>query len=99
MEIVCPEGQGSKFNVQGSNSKPETRNQELETRNYKFEACENGILCEPDDVESLAAGIRKMMEDDEYRESVRAKAIERSKYYSIENTIDRWEKLLDKVVN
>ena len=98
-EIVCPEGQGSKFNVQGSNSKPETRNQELETRNYKFEACENGILCEPDDVESLAAGIRKMMEDDEYRESVRAKAIERSKYYSIENTIDRWEKLLDKVVN
>ena len=50
-------------------------------------------------MESLAAGIRKMMEDDEYRESVRAKAIERSKYYSIENTIDRWEKLLDKVVN
>lgn len=91
-EIVCPEVQGSKFHVQGSNSKPETRN-------YKFEVCENGILCEPDDVESLAAGIRKMIEDDEYRESVRAKAIERSKYYSIENTIDRWEKLLDEVVN
>lgn len=84
-EIVCPEGQGSKFHVQGSDN--------------KFEACENGILCEPDDVESLAAGLRKMMEDDKYRESVRAKAIERSKYYSIENTIDRWEKLLDKVVN
>lgn len=77
----------------------ETRNLNLETHNRKFEACDNGILCEPDDVESLAAGIQKMIEDDEYRESVRAKAIERSKYYSIENTIDRWEKLLDKVVN
>lgn len=69
------------------------------TRNISVEACETGILCEPDDVESLAAGIRKMIEDDEYRESVRVKAVERSKYYSIENTIDRWEKLLDEVVN
>ncbi len=76
-----------------------TRNLKHETRNRKFEACDNGILCEPDDVESLAAGIRKMIEDDEYRESVRVKAVERSKYYSIENTIDRWEKLLDEVVN
>ena len=76
-----------------------TRNLKPETRNLPVEACETGILCEPDDVESLAAGLRKMMEDDKYRESVRAKAIERSKYYSIENTIDRWEKLLDKVVN
>lgn len=63
-----------------------------------IEVCENGILCEPDDVESLAAGLRKMIEDDEYRESVRAKAIERSKYYSIENTVDRWELLLNQVV-
>ena len=70
----------------------------LPRREGAFEACETGILCEPDDVESLAAGLRKMIEDDEYRESVRAKAIERSKYYSIENTVDRWELLLNKVV-
>ena len=76
----------------------ETRNLNLETRNRKFEACETGILCEPDDVESLAAGIQKMIEDDEYRESVRQKAIERSKYYSIENTMDRWESLLKLVI-
>lgn len=80
------------------NQSLETRNLNLETRNRKFEACDSGILCEPDDVESLAAGIQKMIEDDEYRESVRAKAIERSKYYSIENTVDRWELLLNKVV-
>lgn len=68
----------------------------LPRREGAFEACETGILCEPDDVESLAAGIQKMIEDDEYRESVRAKAIERSKYYSIENTMDRWETLLGR---
>lgn len=59
-----------------------------------IEVCENGILCEPDDVESLAAGIQKMIEDDEYRESVRRNAIERSDYYSLDNTMDRWESLL-----
>lgn len=82
-EIMSPEGQGSMFNVQSSNN--------------KVELCETGILCEPDDVESLAEAMKKMIMDDEYRESVRAKAIERSKYYSIENTMDRWEKLLTSV--
>ncbi len=81
-EIMCPEGQGSKFNVQSSNN--------------KVEQCETGILCEPDDVEALAEAMKKMIMDDEYRESVRAKAIERSKYYSIENTMDRWETLLGR---
>ena len=80
---MSPEGQGSKFNVQSSNN--------------KVELCETGILCEPDDVESLAEAMKKMIMDDEYRESVRAKAIERSKYYSIENTMDRWETLLKQV--
>jgi glycosyltransferase involved in cell wall biosynthesis len=74
-----------------------TRNLKLETRNYKFEACETGILCEPDNVEALAEAMKKIIMDDEYRESVRAKAIERSKYYSIENTMDRWEELLASV--
>lgn len=69
----------------------------LPRREGAFEACETGILCEPDDVEALAEAMKKMIEDDEYRESVRAKAIERSKYYSIENTMDRWEKLLTSV--
>lgn len=58
-----------------------------------------GILCEPDNVEALAAAMKKMIDDEEYRESVRQPAIERSKYYSIENTIDRWEELLKKVVH
>lgn len=74
-----------------------TRNLKPETRNLPVEVCETGILCEPDDVEALAEAMKKMIEDDDYRESVRAKAIERSKYYSIENTMDRWEALLKQV--
>ena len=84
-EIVCPKGHGSKFIVQGSNS--------------KFEACENGILCEPDNVESLAAGIQTMMTDDEYREFVKKNAIERSDYYNLDKTIGRWESLLLQLTN
>lgn len=102
-EIISPtQGEGvalvSSSKFQGSNSKPEKRSQELETRNSKVEACENGILCETDNVEALAEGIQKMITDDEYREGVRANAIERSKYYSIENTMDRWEDLFSQIV-
>ena len=69
-----------------------------ETRNLPVEACETGILCEPDNVEALAAAMEKMIIDGDYRESVRAKAIERSKHYSIDNTMDRWESLLKRVM-
>lgn len=77
---------------------PQTRNLKPETRNISVEACETGILCEPDNVDALAEAMAKMITDDEYRESVRPKAIERSKYYSIENTMYRWESLLKQVI-
>ena len=57
-----------------------------------------GLCCEPDDVESLAAGMKKMMEDEEYRKCVRKCAIERSQSYLIENTISRWNSLLERIV-
>ena len=69
------------------------------TRNLSVEPCETGILCEPDNVEALADAIAKMITDNDYRENVRANAIERSNFYSMDNTIERWESLLDKVVN
>lgn len=75
----------------------ETRNLKLEPQNNKVELCETGILCEPDNVEALAEAMAKMITDDEYRESVRKNAIDRSKYYSIERTMDRWEQLLNQL--
>lgn len=64
----------------------------------EFCVCDNGILCEPDNAEQLAAAIARMISDDKYRVSVQQNAISRSRYYSIENTIDRWEQLLNKVI-
>ena len=58
-----------------------------------------GICCEPDNVEALSSAIIKMVSDEDYRESVRPKAIDRSRYYSIENTIDRWEEFLNQIMN
>lgn len=65
----------------------------------KIESCENGVLCPPEDVEALVAAMAKMIEDEEYRESVRDKAIERSKYYSADNVFEKWDVLLHQVVN
>ena len=64
----------------------------------EFCVCDNGILCEPDNAEQLAAAIARMISDDNYRMSVQQNAISRSRYYSIENTVDRWEQLLNKVI-
>ena len=58
-----------------------------------------GLCCEPDDVDALAEAMRKMITDDEYRESIRNNAVERSKYYSLDNIIGKWDDLLNKVVN
>lgn len=101
-EIIAPlekSEQSSKFFLRDATKASQRAERNVQSSNCQFEACDNGILCEPDNVEALAEAMAKMITDDEYRESVRAKAIERSKFYSIENTMDRWESLLSKVVN
>lgn len=77
----------------------ETRNFKPETRNLPVEAYETGILCEPDNVEALAEAMAEMIMDDEYRESVRRNAIDRSDYYNLDNTMDRWESLIVQLTN
>ena len=106
-EIMTPQGQSSKLppslsrapRLRDSTASVDDLRFKVQGSNNKVELCETGILCEPDDVEALAEAMKKMIVDDEYRESVRAKAIERSKYYSIENTMDRWEALLKQVID
>ena len=57
-----------------------------------------GLICVPNDVDALALAIKKMIGDDIYRQKVQEAAIERSKYYTMDKTIKRWEELLKKVV-
>ncbi len=58
-----------------------------------------GLCCEPDNEQDLANAIARMITDNHFRESVRQNAIERSKYYSLEKTVSRWEVLLNNIVN
>lgn len=58
-----------------------------------------GLCCKPDNVKELADAIQKMMTDEHYRRTVQQEAIERSKFYDMEHTMDRWEAYLKKVIN
>ena len=98
-EILCPQDTVTRNSTLGSPAFGAVTEKELKTQYHGVEVCETGILCEPDNVDALADAMIKMIKDDEYRESVRAKAVERSKYYSIENTIDRWQLLLEQIIN
>lgn len=99
-EIIAPlekSEQGSKFFLCDATKASQRAERKVQSSNCKFEVCDNGILCEPDNVDALADAMAKMIMDEGYRECVRKNAIERSKYYSIDNIIDRWESLLKQV--
>ena len=63
-----------------------------------FFGTNTGILCPPENVEALAAAMAKMIEDDEYRESIRGHAIERSGYYTVASISRNWEKLIESTI-
>ena len=69
-----------------------------ELKSGSYEECKNGILCPPDDVEALAEGIKRMMEDEEYRKEMQRNSVERSKAYSVERIVQRWENLFDQII-
>ena len=58
---------------------------------------DEGLTCPIDDANALSSAIDKMIRDDEYRKRVQLNAIERSKFYSVENTMNRWEKIIAEV--
>jgi glycosyltransferase involved in cell wall biosynthesis len=60
---------------------------------------DEGILCNPEDVDALAKGMEKLINDDEYRKKIQRDAIKRSEYYSLDNTMERWSKFLGDIVN
>jgi glycosyltransferase involved in cell wall biosynthesis len=58
-----------------------------------------GICCKPDDVGALAASIKKMMVDDTFRKQSQGDALRRSKDFSKERIIDKWESILSSVLS
>lgn len=64
-----------------------------------IEIGENGITCNPEDVDALAFGIQRLMKDDDLRQSIQNHAVERSRYYALPNIISMWENLLKQIVH
>lgn len=56
-----------------------------------------GITCPVEDVEALSQAMQRMIMDNDYRELCQQNAIERSKFYSLENTMNRWDDIFKKV--
>ncbi|MFF5204945.1 glycosyltransferase family 4 protein [Streptosporangium sp. NPDC000396] len=52
----------------------------------------DGLLVPPDDVDALAAGLLKMIDDEEGRLRMAENALETARRYDISMIVDRWEK-------
>lgn len=56
-----------------------------------------GLICQAENVDDLAEKLDKLMGDDELRHDIQCHAIERAKFYSQENIVSMWEKLLSSI--
>lgn len=56
-----------------------------------------GLVCPPDDCQALAKAIDMVLSDEEQRQRIQKGAIKRSKYFSIENTTERWEEIFKEL--
>lgn len=51
---------------------------------------EEGMLCNPDDVDELATSMSKLIKNNKLRETIQKNAIERSKFYNLNRIMDKW---------
>lgn len=57
-----------------------------------------GVICEPEDAIGISLAIKRLISDKRLRIEMGESAIKRSKYYSIENTMQRWNHIFDIVL-
>lgn len=57
-----------------------------------------GIICPTEDVESLANALERLITDETFRQKLQQGAISRSHYYSLDNTMKRWDTILSEKV-
>ena len=63
-----------------------------------MEVVDCGILCEPDNIDDLAYAITKLIKNESRRKELSCNAVKRADFYSIEHTVERWEKLLNTII-
>lgn len=60
---------------------------------------EDGILCPNGDVNAMAEGICKLIEDEKLRHNMSSKARVNIQRYSIDNIMQQWDKIFKNVIN
>ena len=60
---------------------------------------EVGLVCNNLSVDELTLSLEKMLSDKEYRTKCQMNGVERSKYYTLDKTMDRWEAILNNIKN
>ena len=58
-----------------------------------------GLCCGPDDVGSLSNQLRHMIVNDDYRETVQKESVKRSRYYCIDNVLERWDDIFSHLLH
>lgn len=58
-----------------------------------------GLVCAPNNVTDLAATMERVISDDVYRQKVMIGGMDRAAYYSIPHIIERWELLINQLIN
>ena len=58
---------------------------------------DQGLLCKTDDEIALSDSLEKMLSDDIYRKKCQRNAIEQSKNFSVNKTIERWYGVFDSI--
>lgn len=58
----------------------------------------DGLLCSVDCVEELTGAIERVIENEELRSSLQHLAVKRAEYYSVPNSIKRWNELLENLI-
>lgn len=55
---------------------------------------DQGVICEPENVEALANAILSLVQDDVKRQEIGSNAIIRSQFFSLEEIMDKWNSVL-----
>lgn len=58
----------------------------------------NGVLCEQDNVDQMAAGLKKILCDDDLAKQYSAKSLEIAQTHDLEYTLDRFEDIYNEVM-
>ena len=60
---------------------------------------QEGEICIPNDINSLAAKISMLIDDENKRRVIQENAIRRSYHFSIDNIMDRWDVIFNTIIN